>query len=222
MPLAPAEVILGDDWMVMHNAAISYEAPYGCTIRTFKGTVKLIPKQKAEVPIIMSILSVKQVNRAISKGHETYVAFVTENTDMPKHSVCSAIDRSDDDMGGEEEEPKPGLTAPARFLPLLETYKDVYPIQLPDGVPPTRNISHPVPLEPGSRPASKPMYRLSPKETLDMEVQIADLLRRGFITPSTSPYGAPVIFVKKKDGSLRLCIDYRALNKITVKNTKTV
>lgn len=73
-----------------------------------------------------------------------------------------------------------------RFLPILEQYKDVYPPELPSGLPPHRNISHPIPLEPGARPMSRPMYRLSPKELADMEVQINELLDKGFITPSTS------------------------------------
>lgn len=119
---------------------------------------------------------------------------------------------------GEEGPPSPNAKAPDRFVPILDRFKDVYPQDLPHQLPPHRKISHPIPLEPGSRPTSKGMYRLSPKELLDMERQIKDLLERGFIVPSTSPYGAPIIFVKKKDGSLRMCIDYRALNKITVKN----
>ena len=62
------------------------------------------------------------------------------------------------------------------------------------------------------------MFRLSPKELKEVEGQVKELLKRGLIEPSSSPYGAPVLFVGKKDGSLRMCIDYRALNKITVKN----
>ena len=89
----------------------------------------------------------------------------------------SVTDRSSDDMGGEEETPKPGLIAPAKLMPLLDLYKDVYPDSIPDGLPPTRTISHPVPLEPGSSQTSNPMYRLSLKEMKDMETQIAELLR---------------------------------------------
>ena len=67
-------------------------------------------------------------------------------------------------------------------------------------------------------PPFKPIYRLSPAEDAEVDCQIAEGLRRGIIEPSSSPFGAPVLFVRKKDGSLRMCVDYRALNKMTIKN----
>ena len=71
---------------------------------------------------------------------------------------------------------------------------------------------------PGTQPVSKAPYRKAPTELKELKVQLQELLDKKFIRPSTSPWGAPVLFVKKKDGSLRLCIDYRELNKVTVKN----
>ena len=73
-------------------------------------------------------------------------------------------------------------------------------------------------LVPGSTPPSQATYRMSPKELDELKQQLQELSDHGFIQPSKSPYGAPVLFVKKKDGSIRMCIDYRALNKITIKN----
>lgn len=73
-------------------------------------------------------------------------------------------------------------------------------------------------LLPGTSPISIPTYRMAPAELRELKIQLQDLVDKGFIRPSTSPWGAPVLFVKKKDGSLRLCIDYRALNRVTVKN----
>ncbi|KAJ9524505.1 hypothetical protein QJQ45_019539, partial [Haematococcus lacustris] len=86
------------------------------------------------------------------------------------------------------------------------------------GLPPERNIAHTIPLEPGAKPPFRPMYRMSPAELAEVEKQIKELLALGLIEPSSSPYGAPVLFVTKADGSLRMCIDYRALNKVTIKN----
>lgn len=101
---------------------------------------------------------------------------------------------------------------------LLSTYKDVFPSDLPTGLPPSRVIDHRIDIIPGTSPPSMPTYRMSPSELDELKKQLADLVSHGFIQPSKSPYGAPVLFVKKKDGSSRMCVDYRALNKVTIKN----
>jgi hypothetical protein len=101
---------------------------------------------------------------------------------------------------------------------LLKEFADVFPETLPNQLPPQRKIDHAIELVPGSEPPSRPTYRLSFVEMDELKKQLADLLAKGFIRPSTSPFGAPVLFVHKKEGSLRLCVDYRALNKITIKN----
>ena len=101
---------------------------------------------------------------------------------------------------------------------LLKDYQDVFPDDLPPGLPPDRAITHGIDLLPGSKPVSRPAYRLSVNEASEVEKQIADLVQRGFIRPSTSPWAAPILLVKKKDGSMRMCIDYRALNALTIKN----
>ena len=83
---------------------------------------------------------------------------------------------------------------------------------------PERDIDFAIDLEPGTRPISIPPYRMAPAELRELSVQLKDLLEKEFIRPSVSPWGAPVLFVKKKDGTLKMCIDYRQLNKVTVKN----
>ncbi|WMV45580.1 hypothetical protein MTR67_038965 [Solanum verrucosum] len=83
------------------------------------------------------------------------------------------------------------------------------------GVPPEREIDLGIDLLPETQPISIPPYRMAPAE---LKEQLKDLLEKGFIRPSHFPWGAPVLFVKKKDGSLRMCIDYRQLNRVTVKN----
>ena len=85
-------------------------------------------------------------------------------------------------------------------------------------MPPDRDIDFCIDLEPGTRPISIPPYRMAPAELRELKAQLQELLNKGFIRPSASPWGAPVLFVKKKDGSFRMCIDYRQLNKVTIKN----
>ncbi len=86
------------------------------------------------------------------------------------------------------------------------------------GLPPSRTHDHKIELVPGSTPPAKQPYRMSSTELDELKKQLDDLLEHGFIRPSRSPYGAPILFVKKKDGTIRMCIDYRDLNNITIKN----
>ncbi|KAA0037901.1 pol protein [Cucumis melo var. makuwa] len=101
--------------------------------------------------------------------------------------------------------------------PVVRDYPDVFPEELL-GLPPHREVEFAIELEPGTVPISRTPYRMAPAELKELKVQLQELLDKGFIRPSVSPWGAPVLFVKKKDGSMRLCIDYRELNKVTVKN----
>nr|GFC98212.1 hypothetical protein [Tanacetum cinerariifolium] len=96
-------------------------------------------------------------------------------------------------------------------------FPDVFPDELP-GIPPVREVEFNIELISGSEPISKAPYRMAPVELKELKDQLQELLERGFIRPSVLPWGAPVLFVKKKDGSMRLCIDYRELNKITIRN----
>ncbi|WOG95250.1 hypothetical protein DCAR_0414562 [Daucus carota subsp. sativus] len=102
-------------------------------------------------------------------------------------------------------------------IPIVNEFSDVFPNELP-GLPPDREIEFTIDLAPGTEPVSKAPYRMAPVEMKELAMQLQELLDKGFIRPSVSPWGAPVLFVKKKDGSMRLCMDYRELNKLTVKN----
>ncbi|TYK23829.1 gag protease polyprotein [Cucumis melo var. makuwa] len=101
--------------------------------------------------------------------------------------------------------------------PVVREYPDVFPDELL-GLPPPREIDFAIELESGTAPILRAPYRMAPAELKELKIQLQELLDKGFIRPSVSPWGAPVLFVKKKDGSMRLCIDNRKLNKVTIKN----
>ena len=101
-------------------------------------------------------------------------------------------------------------------IPVVCRYPDVFPSELP-GLPPERETVFRIELIPGTQPIYKTPYRMAPMEQMELKKQLDELLAKGFIRPSTSPWAAPVLFVEKKDGTKRLCVDYRALNQVTIK-----
>ena len=142
-------------------------------------------------------LTVSQTRRALRKGGSLdYMAYIAKITQEPP-----------------SENPRD-----PRLKKLLQDYKDVFPEKLPVQLPPERAIDHKIETIPGAEPPSRPPYRMAPIQLQELDRQLKELLQQGLIQPSVSPYGAPVLFVRKKDGSSRLCVDYRALNQITVKN----
>ena len=102
-------------------------------------------------------------------------------------------------------------------IPVVREFPDVFPYDI-SGLPPEREIEFTIDLIPETEPISIPPYRMAPAELRELKAQLEELLSKGFIRPSISPWGAPVLFMKKKDGSLRLCIDYRQLNQVTIRN----
>nr|CAE02081.2 OSJNBa0074B10.9 [Oryza sativa Japonica Group] len=102
-------------------------------------------------------------------------------------------------------------------IPIVQDYPDVFPEDLP-GMPPKRDIEFRIDLVPGTNPIHKRPYRMAANELAEVKKQVDDLLQKGYIRPSTSLWGAPVIFVEKKDHTQRMCVDYRALNEVTIKN----
>ncbi|GJX87190.1 putative reverse transcriptase domain-containing protein [Tanacetum coccineum] len=110
-----------------------------------------------------------------------------------------------------------GKTVGAQEYMAKGYFPEVFPEDLP-GLPPARPVEFQIDLIPGAAPVARAPYRLAPSEMKELSEQLQELSDKGFIRPSSSPWGAPVLFVKKKDGSFRMCIDYRELNKLTVKN----
>ena len=159
------------------------------------------------------LLSIRQVEREIQKGTTVFMAMVRQaSPDAPPLTVDQEADPDDEGVG-----PVTIEDAPKEVRDILLEYAANFEPP-PSGLPPARDTGHTIPLEPGHAPPWRPLYRLSPAERDEAEKQIKDYLAKGWIRPSKSPYGAPILFVKKKDGTLRMCIDYRALNKITIKN----
>ena len=112
-----------------------------------------------------------------------------------------------------EDKVRPDLDLPQ----VVYEYEDVFSDELP-GLPPQRVVDFGIELHLGTSPISMTPHRMAPVELQELRVQLQELLDKGFIKPSTSPWGAPVLFAKKKDKTLRLCIDYGQLNRVTVKN----
>ncbi|KAM1958501.1 hypothetical protein ACFX15_003880 [Malus domestica] len=133
---------------------------------------------------------VRQAKRLLSKGCQGYLAHVVLNDDA--HSSVEDVR-------------------------VVRYFLDVFPEDLP-GLPPNKEVEFVIDLLPGTNPISLTPYRMAPAELRELKVQLQVLVDKGFIQPSTSPWGALVLFVRKKDGTLRLCIDYRQLNRVTIKN----
>ena len=108
---------------------------------------------------------------------------------------------------------------PPAVASLLSEFTDVFPSELPNRLPPRREIDHRIELTQSTPPTPRPIYRMSAYELDELKKQLDELAKSGFIQPSKSPFGAPVLFVKKKDGTMRMCVDYRDLNRITIKNS---
>ncbi|KAJ9538127.1 hypothetical protein OSB04_030860 [Centaurea solstitialis] len=139
----------------------------------------------------VKIISMLKTLHCVTKGCTSFMAYVLDATKEVKKIV--------------------------KDVPIVGEYPDVFPDDLP-GLPPDRQVEFRIDLVPGASPIAKTPYRLAPAEMKEMMIPLQELLDKRFIRPSASPWGAPVLFVKKKDGSFRMCIDYRELNKVTIKN----
>ncbi|KAG7674333.1 hypothetical protein KSW81_006127 [Nannochloris sp. 'desiccata'] len=203
VPLDSAyHMILGQPWLSKINPSIDFSEK---TITfTHRRRRHFWQCPRPDRPTTLKPLSAVQLNRVLRK--------------RPSAKVYACYVRQTDD--GVESEVKETTAAGARKMAkdIMKDYEDVFPDNLPPGLPPERSVDHRIELEPGAQPTSRPDYKKSLPEYDEMQRQINEMLENGEIQPSVSPYGSPVLFVKKQDGSLRMCIDYRALNKQTVKN----
>ena len=159
----------------------------------------------------LNFISGKQARHELRKGEQGFLAWVS-GADSKNNLTAEELGERIDSRSRLDDQQRKQLAA------LLEEFDDVVPKELPARLPPRRDVNHDIDLEPAAVPPSRPPYRLSKPEMDELQRQITALLEKGFIEPSKSPFGAPVFFVKKADGSLRLVCDWRQLSKITIDN----
>lgn len=199
VPLDDFDLILGNDFLVKARVVV---VPYlgGVFIwdkdcPCFIPSVALYGHQKKEDrKYNIEIISALQVKTGLKRGDSTFLAAMIEI------------------------KPDQFVEVPDSVAEILEEFADVMPPELPKQLPPRRAVDHKIELEPGARAPAQAPYRMAPSELAELRRQLDELLESGYIQPSKAPYGAPVLFQKKQDGSMRMCVDYRALNKVTVKN----
>ncbi|GKC53541.1 putative reverse transcriptase domain-containing protein, partial [Tanacetum coccineum] len=192
--LGSFDVIIGMDWLANHHAVIVCDEkivriPYGDEVLIVQGD-RDGKGEKSK----LSITSCTRTQKYIKRGCLVFLAQVTKKEIEDK----SEEKRLED-------------------VPTVRDFPKVFPEDLP-GLPPTRQVEFQIDLVPGAAPVARAPYRLAPSELQELSTQLQELSDKGFIRPSSSPWGAPVLFVKNKDGSFRMCIDYRELNKLIVKN----
>ncbi|KAJ9529863.1 hypothetical protein QJQ45_022262 [Haematococcus lacustris] len=228
------DLILGSDWLFVHD--VMMKPKHGvCTLLSPEGKpVNLLALRPKHLPSFEAVaqaaaasgglvepvepLSVGQTARLLRKGCRSLLLLIQPGSDSDKEgwhkgSLAAAVAGCKESSGKD----KPELVTDAELQAVLDEYSDVFQ-DMPSGLPPDRGVGHTIRLEAEALPPYKRPYKLSPREEAEVKRQVSELQARGLIEPSSSPYGAPVLFVEKKDGSLRMCIDYRALNKLTVKD----
>nr|GFC30370.1 putative reverse transcriptase domain-containing protein [Tanacetum cinerariifolium] len=192
--LGSFDVIVGMDWLSKYDAVIAYaeklmRIPFGNEILTICGEGSNERNESR-----LNIISYSKAQEYMSKGCHVFLANITSTKDEHKSKGKQLED-----------------------VPIVREFLEVFPEDLP-GIPSTRQVEFRIDLVPGAAPLAHAPYRLPPSEMKELADQLQELTDKGFIRPSFSPWGALVLFVKKKDGSFRMCIDYQELNKLTVKN----
>jgi transposase InsO family protein len=195
-PVAKYDLIIGKSWLDKYNPTTDYPSN---TLIVEKGgkihkiSTELYPPRNREIvrtkPSV-NLISQKQFRKEARRNKQIFAVHIRETQ--------------------QKGDPWPGLKA------VIKKYNDVFADELP-GLPPHRKFDHSIDTE-SAKPIHKNPYRMSPLELTELKKQLTELLEKKLIRPSASPWGSPVLFVRKKEGTLRMCIDFRALNNVTVKN----
>ena len=209
-PLTFCDVILGKPWLTHHNPSIDWTA----NTVTLSPTVTLFgTPPPPQPPPRLHLLSASQMAKHLRKPN-TVTTFIATLTSLAEAAAPDASFPPPPDELHPVTDQSPSWTA--RLHSLMAAFAPTF--SEPTNLPPPRPHDHHIDLEPGSRPPQQRTYRMSPAELQEVLRQLEDYLSKGWIVPSKSPFGAPILFARKKDGTLRMCVDYRALNAITVKN----
>ncbi|GJW47449.1 putative reverse transcriptase domain-containing protein [Tanacetum coccineum] len=192
--LGSFDAIIGMDWLAKYQAIIVcaekiVRIPWGNETLIVHGDGSNRGNETR-----LNIISCTKTQKYLLKGCQVFLAHVTTK---------KAEDKSEEKR--------------LEDVPIVQDFPDVFPEDLP-GLPPTRQVEFQIDLIPGAAPVARAPYRLAPSEMKELSEQLKELSDKGFIRPSSSPLGDPILFVKNKDGSFRMSIDYRELNKLTVKN----
>ncbi|GJR35765.1 reverse transcriptase domain-containing protein [Tanacetum coccineum] len=192
--LGSFDVIIGMDWLRKYHAVIVCDEklvriPYRNETLIFRGDESNNGKESR-----LTIISCSKAQEYMAKGCQIFLAQISAKKEEDKSEGKQLKD-----------------------VPIVQDFPEVFPEDLL-GLPPARPVEFQIDLIPGAVPVARAPYRLAPSKMKELSEQLQELSDKGFIRPSSSPWGASVLFVKKKDGSFRMCIDYRELNKLTVKN----
>jgi len=192
----------------------------GCSLevegRRFKVNLVCLPLEGLDVILGMDWLSSNHI--VIDCGQRRVVFPESEGIELiSSHRALKEIEDEATCFMIMAQGEKKSTEEKIRSIPVVDKYADVFPDEIPE-LPPSRDINFSIDLITGTGPVSAAPYRMAPAELAELKKQIEDLLEKKFIRPSASSWGAPVLLVKKKDGSSRLCVDYRQLNKLTIKN----
>ncbi|KAG8499053.1 hypothetical protein CXB51_005455 [Gossypium anomalum] len=176
------------DWLTVHDAFVNCKSK---TIDLRCANNEIIRVESTDLNGLPAIIiSSMLTQKYVRKGCEAYLAYVLDSKELGRK---------------------------LESVPVVCEYPDVFPEELP-GLPPIREVEFGIELVPRTTPISIAPYRMAPTELKELKAQLQELTDRGFARRSFSPWDAPVLFVKKKDGTMRLCIDYRQLNEVTIKN----
>nr|GEZ64519.1 putative reverse transcriptase domain-containing protein [Tanacetum cinerariifolium] len=188
------DAIIGMDWLAKYQAVITcaekiVRIPWGNKTLIIHGD-----GSNQGNATRLSFISCTKTEKYVMKGFPVFLAHITTKEIEDKSEKKQLED-----------------------VPIVQNFPEVFPEDL-SGLPPTRPVEFQIDLVRGAASVARAPYQLAPSEMKDLVEQLKELSDKGFIRPSSSPWGAQVLFVKKKDGSFRMCIDYRELNKLTVKN----